>query len=173
MKDNRNNIFPSHFREFIEALNKNKVEYLLIGGYAVGAYGHIRGTGDLDIFIDATEENATKAISACVDFGIARENLRKEMFLVTKMVGIGEIPLRIEILKKLDTVDFKYAFQRARQVVVDGLNINVVSLEDLILLKQAAVKGRNKSRDSEDLTFLQKLKENLFSNKNKGKGLSG
>lgn len=63
------------------------------------------------------------------------------MFLVPKMVGIGEIPLRIEILKKLDTIDFKYAFQRGRQVVVDGLHINVVSLEDLILLKQAAVKG--------------------------------
>lgn len=93
------------------------------------------------------------------------------MFLVPKMVGIGEIPLRIEILKKLDTIDFKYAFQRGRQVVVDGLHINVVSLEDLILLKQAAVKGRNKSRDSEDLTFLQKLKENLFSN-TKGKDSS-
>jgi len=71
----------------------------------------------------------------------------------------------------LDTIDFKYAFQRGRQVVVDGLHINVVSLEDLILMKQAAVKGRNKSRDSEDLTFLQKLKENLFSN-TKGKDSS-
>jgi predicted nucleotidyltransferase len=172
MKDNQNNIFPAHFREFIESLNKNNVEYLLIGGYAVGAYGHIRGTGDLDIFINATESNATKAISACIDFGIPREALKKEMFLVPKMIGIGEIPLRIEILKKLDAVDFNFASQRARQVVVDGLHIYVISLEDLILLKQAAVKGRNKSRDSEDLTFLQKLKERLSSKNNKDKGLS-
>lgn len=172
MKNNQNNIFPAHFREFIEALNKNSVEYLLIGGYAVGAYGHIRGTGDLDIFINATEENAIKAISACVDFGIEKEALKKEMFLVPKMVGIGEIPLRIEILKKLDTVDFPYAYQRARQIIVDGLQIKVISLEDLILLKEAAVKGRNKSRDSEDLSFLQKLKEKLSSGKNKGRGLS-
>ena len=56
MKPSLNNVFPSHFREFVEALNQTHVEYLLIGGYAVGAYGHIRSTGDLDIFINATEE---------------------------------------------------------------------------------------------------------------------
>lgn len=169
MRHSPNNVFPSHFREFIEALNKNNVEYLLIGGYAVGAYGHIRGTGDLDIFINATEENATKAISACINFGIAKEALRKDMFLVPKMIGIGEIPLRIEILKKLDIVDFKYAYQRAGEAVVDGLQIKVISLEDLILLKKAAVKGRDKSRDSEDLTFLEKLKAKLSLKNDKGK----
>ena len=65
------------------------------------------------------------------------------MFLVPKMIGIGEIPLRIEIFKKLDVVDFEYAYQRAVKTVIDDLQINVVSLEDLILLKKAAVKGRN------------------------------
>ena len=81
------------------------------------------------------------------------------MFLAPKMIGIGEIPLRIEIFKKSDVVDFEYACQRAVKTVIDDLQINVVSLEDLILLKKAAVKGRNKARDSEDLTFLQKLKD--------------
>ncbi|HYG39821.1 MAG TPA: nucleotidyltransferase [Cytophagales bacterium] len=161
MKNNLNNVFPSHFREFIEALNRNNVEYLLIGGYAVGAYGHIRGTGDLDIFINATEENANRILSACIDFGIAKEDLKKEMFIVPKMIGIGEIPLRIEILKKLDTIDFRYAYQRVRKVVIDNLHINVISLEDLILLKKAAIKGRSKARDTEDLTFLQKLRAKL------------
>jgi len=156
-----NNIFPSHYREFIIALNKYNVEYLVIGGYAVGAFGHIRGTGDLDIFINANEENAVKAISACIEFGIPKSDLSKEMFMVLKMVGIGEIPFRIEILKKLDTVDFKYAYQRAKKVIVDNLEINVVSLDDLILLKRAAIKGRDKSRDLEDLTFLERLKKTL------------
>ena len=75
MRSNQNNVFPSHFRDFVEALNNNKVEYLLIGGYALGAYGHIRSTGDLDIFINATEENADKAISACADYGISLAHL--------------------------------------------------------------------------------------------------
>ncbi len=158
MKSNPNNVFPSHFREFIEALNKNEVQYILIGGYAVGAYGYIRGTGDLDIFINSTEENAEKAILACIEYGIPKEKLAKEMFIVPKMIGIGEIPLRIEILKKLDIVDFQYAFERVIKTVVDGVSINVISLDDLILLKKAAVKGRDKPRDTEDLKFLQKLK---------------
>lgn len=155
---NQNNRFPENFRSIIEAFNKHKVEYLLIGGFAMGAYGHVRSTGDLDIFINATNENAARTLQACIDFGIDKEDLKEEMFLVEKMIGIGVPPLRIEILKKLDTVDFKYAYQRAEIKIIDGQRINVVSLDDLILLKEAAVKGRNKERDREDLNFLKQFK---------------
>lgn len=140
---------------------------MLIGGYALGAYGHIRATNDLDIYINATEENALKMAKACIDYGIPPDSIKKEMFLVHKMIGIGEPPLRIEILKKIDVVDFQYAFQRAKKVKVDGISINVMDLDDLILLKKAAIKGRNKSRDTEDLSFLEKLKAKLnLKNKN-------
>ncbi|MEX2565101.1 MAG: nucleotidyl transferase AbiEii/AbiGii toxin family protein [Cyclobacteriaceae bacterium] len=158
---NQNNRFPENFRSIIESLNKNMVEYLLIGGFAMGAYGHVRSTGDLDIFIHATKENAKRTIKACIDFGINKEDLKEEMFLVEKMIGIGMPPLRIEILKKLDTIDFKYAYQRAEIKNIDGLHIKVVSLDDLILLKEAAVRGRDKQRDREDLVFLKQLKEAL------------
>jgi predicted nucleotidyltransferase len=157
----KNSKFPSHFKDFIVELNKHQVEYMLIGGYALGVYGHIRATNDLDIYINATDQNAQKMVGACVDYGIPAESVKKEMFLVQKMIGIGEPPLRIEILKKVDVIDFHYAFQRTKKVKVDGVSINVVDLDDLILLKKAAVKGRNKSRDSEDLAFLEKLKARL------------
>lgn len=101
-----NSLLPDNFREFINALNQNSVEYLVIGGYAMGAYGHFRGTNDLDIFINATPENAGRMIEACLDYGIPSDSLKKEMFLVQKMIGIGSPPLRIEILKKLDVIDF-------------------------------------------------------------------
>lgn len=156
-----NTKFPSHFRDFIIELNKHKVEYMLIGGYALGAYGHIRATNDLDIYINATEQNAAKMVHACTAYGIPSESIQKEMFLVKKMIGIGEPPLRIEILKKLDVIDFMYAFRRVKKVDIDGISINVIDLDDLILLKKAAVKGRNKSRDFEDLSFLEKLKAKL------------
>jgi predicted nucleotidyltransferase len=55
-------------------------------------------------------------------------------------------------------IDFKYAFKRVKKAIVDGISINVVDLDDLILLKKAAVKGRNKPRDIEDLSFLEMLK---------------
>ena len=159
MKTNTNQYLPKHFREFVEKMNELNVEYLLIGGYAMGAYGHIRATSDLDLFINATDKNAEKLVHVCVDFGIPAEDIKKEMFLVPKMIGIGEPPLRIEILKQLGVVDFQYAFQRAITKVVDNLTLNVISLDDLILLKKSAVLNRNASRDSEDLSFLEKLKK--------------
>ena len=162
-KINPNDKFPIHFKEFIIELNKYKVEYILIGGYAMGAYGHIRSTNDLDIFINATESNVDRMMQACIGYGIPKESIQKDMFLVQKMIGIGQPPLRIEVLKKLDVVDFKYAYQRVHKKNVDGVAINVVDLDDLILLKKAAVKGRDKARDSEDLSFLQKLKAKLRS----------
>lgn len=133
---------------------------MLIGGYALGVYGHIRATNDLDIYINSNDDNAAKMVKACVDYGIPQDSIKKEMFLVPKMIGIGQPPLRIEILKKLD-IDFEFAFQRARKVTVDNVSINVVDLDDLILLKKAAVKGRNTSRDSEDLSFLEQLKRKI------------
>ncbi len=156
-----NTKFPLHFKDFIIELNRHQVEYMLIGGYALGAYGHIRATSDLDIYINATEQNATKMVNACTAYGIPVESIQKEMFLVQKMIGIGEPPLRIEILKKLDAIDFRYAFQRVKKVDIDGISINLIDLDDLILLKTAAVKGRNRSRDIEDLSFLKKLKMKL------------
>jgi predicted nucleotidyltransferase len=168
LMSNPNTRFPANFREFIIELNRYEVEYMIIGGYAVGAYGYARGTNDLDIFINATDENAQKMRQACLAYGIEEDQLEIEMFLVPKMVVIGEPPLRIEVLKKLDTVDSKYAFERVKIVQIDELPLRVVSLDDLILLKKAAVKGRNKARDSEDLTFLQKLKASLSGKKRKG-----
>ena len=55
---------PSSFREFLQALNRYQVEFMLIGGYAVRAYGHVRATGDLDIYINATSENAQRMCQA-------------------------------------------------------------------------------------------------------------
>lgn len=124
---------------------------------------------DLDIYIHATEENAHKMIDACLAYGIPRESIEIDMFLVPKMVTIGEPPLRIELLKKLDAVNFKYAHSRAKIVNADNILIRVVSLDDLILLKKAALKDRNKARDSEDLSFLEKLKSSLSNNKGKRK----
>ena len=134
---------------------------MLIGGYALGFYGHIRATNDLDIYIQATEKNASKMVKACIDYGIPEESIEKKMFLVQKLIGIGQPPLRIEILKKLDAIDFKYAYKRVKKVVIDDVSINVIDLDDLILLKRAAVKGRQKSRDAEDLDFLEKLRAKL------------
>ena len=165
MKTSSNRFFPDNFREFIQQLNDKKVEYLLIGGYAMGVHGHIRATTDLDIFINTNNENAEKMCQVCVTYGIPEEDIKKEMFLVPKMIGIGEPPLRIEILKQLGVVDFQYAFQRAIVKKIDNLTLNVISIDDLVLLKESAVQDRNSTRDIEDLSFLKKLKKSIFNKK--------
>ncbi len=63
------------------------------------------------------------------------------------MIGIGEPPLRIEILKSIGVVDFTNAYRRRNVVTIDGVKANVVSMDDLLLMKRAALRDRKKSRD--------------------------
>src|ERR1700686_1754789 len=69
------------FKEFLKSLNSNSVEYLLIGGYAVGIYGYIRATNDLDIWVDVSLENAARIDRALHDFGFATPGLTSGLFL--------------------------------------------------------------------------------------------
>src|SRR3979411_631684 len=69
------------FKEFLKSLNSNGVEYLLIGGYAVGIYGHIRATNDLDIWVNISPENASRIDRALRQFGFDTEALTPELFL--------------------------------------------------------------------------------------------
>ncbi len=155
----QNDLLPADFKEFIENLNQKNVEYLIIGGYALGAYGHIRATKDLDIYINPSLENATKMRDVCIAYRIPAEQVSVQMFQVPQVVDIGDEPFKIEILKKLDVVDFNYAYQRRTIITIDNIKLNIASIEDMILLKQAAVKDRNEARDKEDLEFLKKKKE--------------
>lgn len=89
---------PQDFKEFLKFLNENKAEYLLIGGYAVGYYGYPRPTGDMDIWIKISEENAEKVIQSLEKFGFTSPELTKELFLKDKqIVRMGVPPFRLEV----------------------------------------------------------------------------
>ena len=72
--------FPKDFKEFVELLEKNKVEYLIVGGYAVGFHGHPRFTGDLDIWLKISEINSSNILHAVSEFGFASLGLTKQDF---------------------------------------------------------------------------------------------
>jgi hypothetical protein len=74
------------FKEFLKSLNSNSVEYLLIGGYAVGIYGHIRATNDLDIWVNVSPKNAAKIERALREFGFAAAGLTSDLFLARNNV---------------------------------------------------------------------------------------
>ena len=72
---------PPDFKEFLQLLNSHQVEYLLIGGYAVGYYGYLRSTADMDIWIAIHHQNAQKMVTVLKEFGFDLPDLSPDLFL--------------------------------------------------------------------------------------------
>ena len=139
------------FKDFLRLLNSHGVEYLVVGGYAVGYHGYPRATGDMGIWIAISESNAQKATLVLRDFGIGEEGVSEEMFLEKdKVVRMGFPPVRIEVITGASGVDFAECYSRREIIEVEGIPINFISLQDLKTNKRAC--GRHK--DLEDLEHL-------------------
>src|SRR5207247_1034519 len=123
---------PPDFKELFEFLNANKVEYLLLGGYAVIAYGYVRNTSDIDVVVSDGEENAKRLMKALADFGFGETELRADLFSQPdSVVRMGVEPIKIEILNYLKGVDFRDAYSRRRSVKVEDIDIDLIALPDL------------------------------------------
>ena len=139
------------FREFLRSLDSNRVEYLLIGGYAVGIYGHIRATNDLDIWVNVSPENAARIERALRDFGFAAADLTSSLFLVpNNVVRMGVPPIRIEILTSISGVEFEPCYAERELIRIDEMVVPVISLARL--RENKAASGRAK-----DLADLENL----------------
>ncbi len=77
---------PPDFKDFLQLLNSEKVEYLLVGGYAVGYCGYPRATGDLDVWVAVSEMNAAKVVDVLQRFGFSAATVRPEMFNTSDQV---------------------------------------------------------------------------------------
>ncbi len=140
------------FKEFVELLNKNEVEYLIVGGYAVGIHGYPRYTGDLDIWINATRQNARKMVAVLAEFGFDSFGLTEEDFTkLGNVIQMGYPPFRIDILTTIDGVRFKDCYKNKMLVLHDGVILDVIGIEDLRRNKK--VSGRLK--DIDDLENLK------------------
>ncbi|MDF3078179.1 MAG: nucleotidyltransferase family protein [Sphingobacteriaceae bacterium] len=149
-------IFEKDFIEFIELLNLHAVEYLIVGAHALSFHGRPRHTGDLDIWIKPSLENAEKMMVVLRDFGFGSLNLVKEDFLRDNYVTqLGYPPLRIDILNAISGVSFNEAFSNCLTADVDELRVNYIGLDDLI--KNKISTGRK--IDLADVESLEKLKK--------------
>ena len=100
-------LLPPDFKEFLQLLNRYEVEYLLIGGYAVGYHGYPRATGDMDVWVATTPANAAKLLTVLSDFGFGATGATVELFQQPqKVIRMGNPPLRIEVLTSISGVDF-------------------------------------------------------------------
>jgi hypothetical protein len=143
----------SDFKEFLKSFNSNSVEYLLIGGYAVGIYGHIRATNDLDIFVAIGQQNAARIKTALREFGFDPTALTDDAFLAPgQMVRMGVPPFRIEILTSISGVEFEACFGEKELVQIQEMLVPVISLARLRENKVAS--GR--AKDLADLESLPK-----------------
>ena len=146
------------FEDFVALLNKHQVYYLIVGGYALAFHGKPRHTGDLDIWIDISEDNAEKMTAVIADFGMKSLGITSDDFLQKGIITqIGYPPLRIDILNEIDGVYFQDAYINKLIIDVDGLIINYIGLDDLIKNKQSS--GR--SQDLTDVKTLKKLKKKI------------
>jgi len=153
-------IFNDDFREFIQALNDNNVEYILVGGYAVILHGYRRVTGDMDIWVNRTKENYSNLVKAFYQFDLPVFDMTEEKFLdvgAADVFSFGRPPISIDILTKLKGVEFDDAFLHALQFDENGIKIRFIHLNNLIEAKKAA--GRYK-----DLDDIEKLSADTDNN---------
>ena len=144
-------LLPSDFKEFLKLLNSKQIEYLLIGGYAVGYHGYSRATADLDIWIALQPDSARKMVDAIREFGFAVEGLTPELFLkADNIIRMGVPPFRIEVLTTISGVNFEECYRERVFDILDDVEVSLISLKHLKANKRAS--GRLK--DLSDLEYL-------------------
>lgn len=141
------------FKDMLSCLNDEQVEYLVVGAYALAAHGYVRATGDIDLWVRNSSDNAAKIIRALKAFGAPTVNISEADFLLPDLIlQIGVAPSRIDIITGIDGVSFEGAWQNKLAITVDGVSLYVLSKADLLKNKMAA--GRDK--DQGDIAWLKK-----------------
>jgi hypothetical protein len=148
------NIFNQDFQDFIIAFNKYKVEYLLVGGYAVILRGYNRTTGDMDVWVNKTPENYQKLSKAFYSFGLNISDMTEQNFLSNEDFNVftyGRPPVSIDIMTAVKGLVFEEAFLNKDIYEFEGLTISLISRSDLLIAKKAA----NRSKDLNDIEHLE------------------
>ena len=144
-------------RDLLSAFNAEGVEYMVVGGYAVNAYGIPRFTGDLDVFIRNSPANSERVFRALSAFGAPLEGLSSADFCgnLEEVFQIGVEPGRVDILQGITGVNFELAWERRNVFEVEeGLKAPFISLEDLLVNKEQT--GR--PQDIADAVRLRKMR---------------
>jgi predicted nucleotidyltransferase len=142
-------------RELLKCFLTHEVRFLVIGGHAVSFHGYPRFTKDLDIWIERSEANAAKIVSALREYGFDYDSLSPEMFTDdSRMTQMGYEPNRVDILHKIKGVQFDECYERSKRAVVDDLLVPIIDKPDLILNKIATARPQ----DIADASVLSELR---------------
>jgi len=141
------------YKEMLQGLLDQKVEFIVVGAYALAAHGFPRATGDIDIWVKPDENNSKKVYKTLARFGAPINEIREDEFSQPGLIfQIGVVPRRIDLITKIDAVEFEEADSDKIFVDIDGLKVPVLSVDKLIKNKMAT--GREK--DLLDAKLLRK-----------------
>ena len=142
---------PKDWREFIELLNSHQVDYLIVGAFALAFHGRPRSTGDIDILVRPTAENAARIEKVISGFGFASTGLSAQDFQSAgRVVQLGQSPNRIDLITSLSGVDFDEAWDNRVAAEVDSLPLFFIGIEELAKNKRAT----DRPQDRADLEAL-------------------
>ncbi len=131
------------FVEMLSALNAAGADYLVVGAHALAAHGVPRATGDLDIWLRATPDNARRVLEALRFFGAPLFDLSiKDLTRPEVVFQIGVVPVRIDLLTSISGVAFEEAWEGRTQASVEGVSFGVLGRRELLRNKRAT--GRPK-----------------------------
>lgn len=144
------------FKEVLRAFNEHEVKYLVVGGYAVMKYSEPRFTKGLDIWVEASRENAAKVFQALQSFGAPLVGLTESTFAEDGFYQMGRPPVRVDVLMSVDGVQFQDAWENRVETSFDETPAHMIGLSDLIANKKLA--GRPQDLiDIESMTLSQQI----------------
>lgn len=140
------------YKEMLSTLSDERVEFIVVGAYALAVYGFPRATGDIDIWIRRSSDNAQRVWRALLKYGVPLLGLTKEDLTTAGIVfQIGLAPRRIDILTSIDGVEFDEAKSQCKIVEIEGVKIPIISRNHLIQNKKAT----NRLQDVADVAWLE------------------
>lgn len=142
----------SDFKDLLELFNKHDVKYLIVGGYALAFLGAPRMTGDMDLFVEASQSNAQKIMDALDEFGFGKVGLSVNDFIQPeKVIQLGVPPVRVDIITTLSGVSWEEAYGSREQGQYGEVPVFYIN-KKLFLSNKRAI-GRKK--DEADIESLQ------------------
>jgi predicted nucleotidyltransferase len=140
------------FVEMLSAFSASGVEYLVVGAHALAVHARPRATGDLDLWIRPTPDNAQRVMSALRNFGAPLGGVsQRDLEIPEQVLQLGVVPNRIDLLTSITGVHFESAWPRRHEVSIEGVQVPILGREDLIRNKRAT--GR--AQDRADLVLLE------------------
>jgi predicted nucleotidyltransferase len=144
-------IISKDFKEFLELLNKNKVKYLVVGGYAIAFHGYPRYTKDIDLWILMEKSNAESILKALDEFGFSGIGITVEDLNTPEtVIQLGYPPNRIDLMTEVSGLTFEECYDKKIEITVEGTSVSFIDLESLKKNKKAS--GRH-----QDLADLENL----------------